>query len=265
MSRCPVDRRVTSTFCQYRRNMGDVGNHHKILDKAAQFTKPMTAKPHLFCLILLISVVSNGHVSQAQTFRVGVKGGASLSTVSSQFPDDVPDLEDDIGYQPGFSIFLTGERKMTRMTPTGVSLVGEIGYAQRGYQVPGIEIRDRQGNRLGTSTRKYDFDYAGARLLGKLVYSAQASPYLIFGPHLDVLLDSSVKDPANNSEENTLTQEYDTVTGGITLGGGVETDQLLPATINIEGRYAVDISDSISDAPREIKNRGFELLVGVSF
>jgi hypothetical protein len=215
--------------------------------------------PQIFLVLLTASWLFVSHTGRAQPIRYGVKGGLSASTIASDFPGRDIDLDPE--RRRGISLFLLGEWRVTSL----FSFMGEVRYAQRGYRTV-IKRCNEEGIRIGERTQTTSFGYAATTVLGKARYPALFSPYLLAGPHLGALLHSSFDAPNTDRTETTVTRQYDTVTVGGTVGIGVETKRLLPATTSfVEVRFGADLTDSLSDAPREIRNRTLEVLMGLTF
>jgi len=215
--------------------------------------------PQILLVLLTAGWLFVSHTGRAQHIRYGVKGGLSATTIASDFPDRNIDLDPE--RRRGVSLFLLGEWRTT----SRFSLVGDVGYAQRGYRDV-IELRDEEGNRIGERPQTTSFGYAATTVLGKVRYLASFSPYLLAGPHLGVLLHSSFDAPDTDRTETAVTRQYDAVAVGGTVGIGVETKRLLPGTTSfVEVRFGADVTDSLSDVPREIRNRTLDVLVGLTF
>lgn len=213
------------------------------------------------CFFVVLLVLLCGQPIEAQPLRYGLKAGPSLTNIASSFPQE--NLDPSYGWRKGFSVLGIGEWGAT----SHLSLVTEMGYVQRGYENT-IEARNEVGESLGTITETTSFGYASGAVLGKGRRPGSVTPYAVLGPRIDVLLHSSFHTPrkiSGGTSENIVTRNYDTVTVGGTIGVGVETRRLFPGRAFVEMRYGTDVTDSLSSAPREIRNRTIDLLIGITF
>lgn len=198
-----------------------------------------------FVAVLLLSVLALPVQAQPLS-SFGAKAGFTSSSVSTNM------FVNEIERREGLSAMAFAEW----FDMSYFSLLTELGYEQRGYSTT-VEVRNRQGESLGTEERSTRFDYLAVAALAKLQYSGLLlQPYAVAGPHGAVLL--------NGAPSNLVTDQYDTLAFGGTIGAGVELSrQLSPVPIFLEVRYSADVTNSLSCCPRDMSNRAFDILLGI--
>ena len=198
-----------------------------------------------FVAVLLLSVPASPVQAQSPA-SYGIKAGFTSSSVSTNM------FADEIERREGLSAVAFAEW----FDMSYFSLLTELGYTQRGYSRT-VEVRNPQGERLGTEERSTRFDYLTVAALAKLQYPGSAlKPYAVAGPRSDVLL--------GGAPSNLVTDQYDTLAFGGTIGAGVELSrQLLPVPVFLEVRYNADATNSLSCCPRDMSNRAFDILLGI--
>lgn len=199
-----------------------------------------------FVAALLLSVPALPVQAQSP-ISYGVKAGFTSSSVSTNM------FADEIERREGLSAVAFAEW----FDMSYFSLLTELGYVQRGYSKT-VEVRNPQGERLGTEEKSTRFDYLTVAALAKLQYSGPAfQPYAVAGPRGDVL--------RGGAPSNLVTDQYDTLAFGGTIGAGVELGkQLLPVPVYLEVRYNADVTNSLSCCPRDMSNQAFDILLGIA-
>lgn len=200
------------------------------------------------CILTLVFFTASTFPAQAQLIRgYGIKAGVTSSNVRSQNFD----LEQKRRTGIGFSAFVEW------LDASPLSIVTEAGYVQRGFAVE-YEARDAEKNAIGTLRFDDRFDYLSFATHAKARWPNGAlSPYVLGGPHFDVLLSG------HPDEEGSLSSFYSATAFGGTLGAGVEFSQRLPVNLFTEIRYSFDLTNSLPDVPRDAYNNTFEVLLGV--
>lgn len=203
----------------------------------------MRAVLSFIVLSLLITATS----AQAQSLRgYGLKAGLTSASVSTNM------FAEGIERREGIAAMVFAEG----LTRGRFTLVGELGYAQRGYSDP-VEQRGPEGEAIGIEDDGTRFDYLSAAALAKLRYpGGTLEPYAVAGPRVDVLL--------GGNPSAALIESYDRVAAGGTLGLGVEAGQtFVPVPVFLEARYHFDVTNSLSCCPRDMRNRAFDVLLGI--
>jgi len=207
---------------------------------------------HFLCLLLLLASLSLP--AQAQWIRgYGLKAGLTSSDVRSPNVFNNDAFNENRHRRTGVAAFAFVEWLDAPL----FSVVTEAGYTQRGFYFE-HEVRDAQNNPAGTVKTFNRFDYLSTAALAKLRYDRGAVvPYLMGGPRLNVLVGG---DP---DDEGSLADVFTPTAFGGTVGVGTEVDRLLPVSLFLELRYSFDVTNSLPDAPRDIYNNGFDVLLGI--
>lgn len=136
-----------------------------------------------------------------------------------------------------------------------MSVVTEVGYAQRGYAWE-IDVRDAQNNPQGTTklNERFDFLSLDAALKFRHAFS-WITPYALAGPEVRFKLGGN--GPLSDPQSGT--------TYGLTSGIGAELMRGTGLGFLAEIRYAVDLSNSLPDVPRDIYHNAIDIRMGVRF
>jgi hypothetical protein len=185
--------------------------------------------------------------------RFGVKAGV----VSAGVTDEL--TEDKFSERRGMAASVFAERRLLSF----LSLVGEVGYVQRGFNetLSFDPLNEEAGTRL---------DYLTIPVMMKLNYdSGLATLYALGGPRIDVLLN---REPGVFKgfgtppfKESRYADKYDSLAAGGTVGLGMTTPKRFPVRLLLEGRYEFDLTDSYAPDPFDIHNRAFSIVAGVAF
>jgi len=138
-----------------------------------------------------------------------------------------------------------------------LSILTEAHYIQKGMVIE-VEKTNVYGGHIGTIKFDYRVDYLSVSALGKFEVGGKfISPYLIAGSRFDFLL-GSVTDGNDELYDNFKS----TVMGG-DIGIGLEFNPINFPTILTEFRYSHDFSKAYKADLLQVKNRSFEILVGL--
>ena len=207
-----------------------------------------------FLVVLAIAALFGASSStHAQIVRGwGVKAGLAFSDVHSPPLAGFPDFNAETRRVRGFAAHAFGEW----LNVPHFSVVTEAGYAQRGYYNEQLYM-NQAGTNLQTVKIITRFHYMSAAVLAKGRYQTRgAVPYLLVGPHLDILV---------GAPDGGLAEEYAATAIGGTYGLGVEVPHVLPVVVFVEARYHVDYTNSLPDVPRDAYNNVVDVLLGIRF
>lgn len=207
-------------------------------------------------LVFICSLIVTGS-SYSQIPSIGIKGGLSVANVSG-YPTDTDN-------KTGFALYAF----MDILNLPFISVGGEAGYVQKGFNLP-VVLTDPQGNPTGSYDIKNEIGYVDISVIGKVKLAGKtAVPYLLAGPTFGVKTSASSKAVGGSGpvdgDLKTLVDNYKSTSIGGTFGLGIEVPT--PALIKImaEARYGIDFSNSYESTPFNLKNKGFEFLIGVAF
>lgn len=214
-------------------------------------------KPRLaVALLIVVATLALPGSSRAQLLdSYGMKVGA----VSASATDNL----DDFDRRTGLTASVFAEKRLLPF----LSLIGEVGYVQRGFIETQIE-RTATNEVVGTVEANTQLDYLTIPVMAKLEYGlAPATLYALAGPRLDILLsrDAGTFEFSSGTFESQVADAYGSPAVGGTVGVGITTTNLLPARLLLGGRYELDFTDSFVEGPRETRNTAFTVVVGVAF
>ena len=214
----------------------------------------------LFLLALLSVLVAPAPASAQIVDRIGVKGG--LVSTSATDGRDLLDPE----RRTGWSAHLFAERDLSSF----LSVVGEAGYTQRGF-VETIEERGPDGTVEQTSRANTRLDYLTIPVFAKLKYEFTALRlYALAGPRLDVLVGREAgvfefESAPVDQVKSDLASIYTSPVLGATFGLGVSTSKGLPLRLMLEARWALDVTESSTGVPRDVRNNAGMVMIGIGF
>ncbi len=242
--------------------------------------------------LLIFSILLSSICASAQKLTVIPKIGTTLATVLVEEPDfqNLPILgdQDANSVKPIFGITIGAAFNYS--INDMISVQPELNFIQKGYQEKFYSsmieiIDDKSFNTHITSTSKYKMNYLEIPILARYTFGTTIKPYAIAGPSLGIGLGGKYKfeekivesiddDPAQTSTDNgkgniKFGKEPDNndsedlyidnrIDFGLQLGAGV----LIDRKFVIEARYGLGLS-SLSDSEYKIKNRVFQLTVGI--
>ena len=181
----------------------------------------------------------------------GFKSGISIANQDFTFTED---LHFDTKNRTGFDIGVYIEW----FSVPFFGVLTEVHYIQKGMidEIMGI---DEYGNETGTIRYDNRVDYLTFPFLVRILFENKyMSPYLLIGPRFDFLL-------GYDSQHGVLYDEFKKVDIGGDIGIGVEINSTEPLTVLIEGRYSSDFTDACKTDYLRVKNKVFEILVGLEF
>ncbi len=140
------------------------------------------------------------------------------------------------------------------------SLLGEVQYTQKGmeYTVPVTTTSSPDG--IGSMSVSPRVDYISIPILAKLrITTPIVEPYVIAGPRFDILV-SKVAEGMGAVIDKFKDTDY-----GITVGVGAELGSLIPLPLLVEARYNASPGEAFDNSLVKVKNRSFDILVGIRF
>lgn len=224
---------------------------------------PIRNSPKLSYALTLLAVLTvfTTDPAMAQIVdRVGLKGGLLSSSATDNL--DQFDLE----RRTGWSALLFAERDLLPF----LTLVGEGGYAQRGFTET-LEERSPSGEVEQIVRATTRLDYLTLPVLVKSSYGLSAMRlYALAGPRLDVLVgrEAGVFEYESAPVDQLKSEIADVYTSpilGVTAGVGVSTNHLLPVRLLVEGRWALDVTESFAGVPRDMRNNAVSVMIGIGF
>lgn len=211
-------------------------------------------------LITLCSIMLFVNNSFGQLKNFGIKGGLNLSDVN--FNNEIFDnvFKNRIGFNVQvFYDFLSYRN---------VSISGEAGYSQKGFENDYI-TSDENGNEISREVIHSKLNYISTDILARFsLNSSSVNPYLSIGPVLGFYTGYSISSSGPNDtlfQENELLENLKSPTFGLIVGAGTEFKTLLPATLILEVRYNLDLTNSSDVSTLELKNKVFEFNAGIKF
>jgi hypothetical protein len=137
-----------------------------------------------------------------------------------------------------------------------LSLLTELHYIQKGYAVT-LPVTtpvfpEGTGEYITFKTR---LDYLSIPIMAKVRYETESlTPYIFAGPRFDFLL---------SQHDNAV--DYLSTDIGAALGIGVEFSFESSPQVLIEGRFSPSFKNAYEHPNLTVKNKSFEILVGMSF
>jgi hypothetical protein len=202
-------------------------------------------------LSILIFVIVLPSLVQAQIFKgYGFKAGAVRA---SQSFDYTMNFSIPIENRWGLDVGAFAEW----FQHPNFSLLTELHYVQKGYSltVPITSAIYPEGTGE-YYTYKPRLDYISIPVLAKVRYETDAvTPYVFAGPRFDFLL----------GKYETLSLDYSSTDIGITVGGGLQFSIMQSSQMLVEGRFSPSFANAFQNPNLTVKNKSFEILVGMSF
>ncbi len=197
--------------------------------------------------IPLFPTVLRGQVVQSWGFKAGM---TSSSISGFEFGN--------VDRRTGISAFVFAEWLNSPL----ISLVTEVGYAQRGFEEGPHEGRDEQNLPTGEVMIVTRFDYLSSAFLVKLTpVRSQPAPYVVLGPRIDVYLGGETDSGSLPSFH--LEDEYAKLALGGTGGAGLRSRIGRSFTLFVEARVNIDATNSLPDSAADARNHSIDLLIGI--
>ena len=198
--------------------------------------------------------------SYGQNQKFGIKGGFNLSGIVLGEFDPYYENES----KTGFNFFVSYDFYNNSF----LSLSAETGFNQKGFKYNSI-TRNGSGEYISSGISENTFNYADISFNSKFLYrNKSVSPYISLTPTLGIFAGNSLSSADSLSAyfDNYIFDSLKTVTFGIKIGAGVEIYNLLKnVPVIFEIRYNPDFTESYNQFHVEIKNRSFELNLGIKF
>lgn len=140
-----------------------------------------------------------------------------------------------------------------------LQLEGEIGYLRKGFteKLPVTTMIQPYGTGEFITT-DVSLDYLSISALAKLKYEAgMISPYLILGPQLDILFNKSTLG------WDVIFDKFSNANICMSIGGGVELNNILSIPLILEYRYERDLMDNYDSPNIDILNYSHVILLGI--
>jgi hypothetical protein len=139
---------------------------------------------------------------------------------------------------------------------SNLSLLAELHYIQKGYAITLPVTTPAFPEGTGEyNTFKPRLDYLSMPIMAKVRYKTEIlTPYIFAGPRFDFLL---------SQHDNAV--DYLSTDIGAALGIGVEFSFESSPQYLIEGRFSPSFKNAYEHPNLTVKNKSFEILVGMSF
>ena len=205
-------------------------------------------------LILAFVLVLFAAPAFGQLNEIGLKFGGQSTGLYSD-PIDVDERRVD------FSIYTYGEIGIYKW----ISAAVDLGYIRRGYSETLVE-RGKNGEIIGDVTANSRLDYLSlaTQVQGEMNYNNLAL-FGGIGPRFDYLVQkkAGVYEFSDSSLKDDLVSFFDPYTAGIRATAGIKNISLKQSNLRVELHYEVDVTDSMSDYPRSVRNYAFLLTAGI--
>lgn len=206
-------------------------------------------------IVLHLILLSFPGYALSQISSYGFKMGLQTAGIYSSLTDD--------GRVIGGSIYGFTDIELTN----NIFTTFEAGFTQRGFKNRMIETNEI-GEQLGTLTAASGMSYLTVASLINIILSESAQEvYAGAGPRFNWL----VHRDAGDFNFTSVSIQDDTVNGldtfalGGTLAAGAKNLQLLGSRFHLEARFEVDVTDSFSQSPAEVRSNVFMILFGFHF
>ncbi|MCK5075419.1 MAG: PorT family protein [Calditrichia bacterium] len=209
-------------------------------------------------LVMMATIIVLVGAAQAQLIQgYGVKAGISSSNQIWSFEDNElsKNFDNKIGITAGvFAEFLP--------VPF-FKIVTEANFVQKGTNtnIPFTTEDDMDGS--SGKTIAYRIDYINFCVKAKAsIPFALIKPYIFAGPRVDFQINTKTDQNLNHS----MTDDFEKVIYGVSIGIGGEIKNLLPAALLAEFQYNHDLTNiDKTQQGVEMKNRSFEFRLGIKF
>lgn len=208
---------------------------------------------YLKCGLMLI-FVAIPITGMAQWESFGVKAGIQSAGVYSDISVDQRVI--------GYSAYGFADYRFTDHVSTTV----ELGISQRGFGNTQTET-NAEGEFIQKVEAISRLTYLSlAPFVNLEVPLASWSPYVGLAPRLDYLMERSpgTFDFTRVRFQDPTVTGFDDLVFGTSLAVGIKEISIRWINIRLEARYEVDLSDSYSSYPREMRNNSLVGLIGIS-
>jgi opacity protein-like surface antigen len=137
-----------------------------------------------------------------------------------------------------------------------LSLLTELHYIQKGYSLSlPVTTADQPEGTGAYITFKPRLDYVSLPILVRLRFeTGSVTPYVLVGPRFDFMM---------SQIDNAIT--YSGTDKGMTFGGGVQFPVSPSSQLLVEGRFSPSFGNAFQNPNLTVKNKSFEMFVGMSF
>jgi hypothetical protein len=212
-------------------------------------------KNSILFVLLFVGLLS---VASAQSpDRYGLRVSYSASGVVFNYQSSSFSGETDS--RLSFNISLVAEWDLQPWLVLGA----EPGWARRGYKRDITTFFFPFGSMGGSQVQ---LEYLTLPVLARIKPASwKLAPYLEAGPRLDILLSRTIEDTGAGSYERAVFEEYNSITGGVSLGAGLELARFSPVCLSGGYRLNLDIFNSYSDEAITVRNRSSGLWIGLTY
>ncbi len=205
-------------------------------------------------LIFVFSIFSTSVHSQFSDYgvKIGVQSTNLVNTENNFF---------DTHFKTGFSIYGFAEYDLVQF----VSSELQLGYTMRGFSNE-INITNELGPEIiGRHKSNTSLHYLSTIFLLKSDFSLiSRNVFLGIGPRVEFLIQKDMGEYYNGFIDDTATY-FDDFLFGYALVAGLNNLNFLKQRISLELRYDRDITDSMSDYPRDARNHAIVASIGIGF
>lgn len=214
-------------------------------------------KKLILFLLLLVGLFST--IAQAQSpDRYGLRVGYSASGAVFIYQGS-GNAYDRVDARLATDISLMAEWDIFRW----LTITAEPGWVHRGYKRDLTTFFSRWGSTGGS---RIQLEYLTLPVLARIKPASwRLAPYLEAGPRLDFLLSRTIEDTGSGNYERAVFEEYNRVTGGVSLGAGLELAHFSPVRLSAGYRINFDTFTSYSDEAITVRNRSAALWFGLSY
>lgn len=206
-------------------------------------------------LIALLSTLSTTATVFGQLNEFGVKLGAQSAGVYSDPAVD----ERVIGFSAyGFIDIQLGNRFFSTV---------DVGFTRRGFRNVQHETNEA-GEVMQRVEATSGLSYVSLTpLINIEAFRNRQNFYFGIGPRFDLLVSRSAGEYefTNSTFREEEVDEFDEFVFGAAITAGVKNISLMEFKLRVEAKYEVDITDSLSDYPREFRNNALMLVMGIGF
>jgi hypothetical protein len=203
--------------------------------------------------LLMVILLFSPALSVAQfSPQYGIKLGVVAATQSWDYPNL-------ISTDPRWGFDVGGSVEPFRSSP--LSFLAELHYIQKGTKyVANVTIRanNEQGFEEKEITYRPRLDYLSFAVYGKFLLDASSmKPYVFAGPRVDYIV---------GKQEDGILRLYDNFQDtdvGATFGAGLEIPATMLSGVLVEFRFSPSFTVGYQTNTRTVKNKSFELLLGV--
>jgi opacity protein-like surface antigen len=209
----------------------------------------------LLTLLSGLFLFSAIELTAQRSINFGVKAGIQSAGMMSD-----PSLD---GRVWGNSAYLFTDYRFGR----DFSFAVDFGITQRGFKVSQEET-DETGQKIKDVTATSEMTYVSfTPFLNFDIGRRFLRPYVGAGPRLDIL---ATREPGEFEFTSvTVTDEtvnsFDRYAFGTSFVAGIKNVPDTGMQVRFEAKYEMDFSDSLSDHPREFKNRVIMFVLGIGF